>query len=316
MARKITFHVSPDEMANPDTGVKPAPALAGMARSLQAAAAASVRDLDVALIEDSPHQDRLEIDPDEIAELAQSIRQNGQLVPILVSPLPAGRFRIVYGRRRLLALRQLGQVAKALVRDLSDDQAIIAQGQENSARKDLSFIEKAAFAGQLMAEGKSDDLIADALNIDQKARANGDKLTNLSRIRQVIQRISPDLIRAIGAAPSFGRDRWYSLAQDIEKAGFPPGNQADFIKAAEVRKGTSDDRFTAVERAIPSKAKAPPQARPKTLATEAPAIVKTTALKATITVSITTAKDLHAWIRKNPQAAIDALLEAQAKSKQ
>lgn len=313
MARKITFEVAPDEPAA-KMDSKQAPALAGMARSLQAAAAAGVRDIDVSLIDDSPHQDRLGFDQAEIEELAQSIAQNGQLVPILVSPLPAGRFRIVYGRRRLLALRHLGMAAKALVRDLTDDQAIIAQGQENTARKDLSWIEKAAFAAQLLADGKPDTLIADALNIDQKARASGDKLTNVSRLRQVLNKIDLDLIRAIGAAPGYGRDRWYSLAQEVEKAGFPAGNQKILIAAANSAAGDSDARFAAVaailtEPKVTQSAKAAP-------APTGPGLVKATNKQATITVTAAVSKDLHAWIRANPQTALNALVEAHAKSKQ
>lgn len=313
MARKITFEVAPEDTA-PKSGEAKAPALAGMARSLQAAAAASVRDIDVSQIEDSPHHDRLEIDPVEIDELANSIRQNGQLVPILVSPLPSGKFRIVYGRRRLLALRQLGLAAKALVRDLTDDQAIIAQGQENTARKDLSWIEKAAFASQLMADGKSDELICDALNIDQKARASGDKLTNLSRIKQVVQRLSPHLIRAIGAAPGYGRDRWYALAQEIEKAAFPAGNQMELVEAAKLTQGTSDQRFEAVAAAV--RAKSAPATKSAANTADAKSAVKATAKVATITISAADHKDLHGWVRNNPQAALDALLEAQEKSQQ
>jgi len=313
MARKITFEVAPDEPAT-KMGSKQAPALTGMARSLQAAAAAGVRDIDVSLIDDSPHQDRLSVDQAEIEELAHSIAQNGQLVPILVSPLPAGRFRIVYGRRRLLALRHLGLAAKALVRDLTDDQAIIAQGQENTSRKDLSWIEKAAFAAQLLADGKPDALIADALNIDQKARVSGGKLTNVSRLRQVLNKIDLDLIRAIGAAPGYGRDRWYNLAQEVERAGFPAGNQQILIQAANAATGGSDARFAAVA-AVLTQTKSLPAAEP-TPDAAGPGQVRSTNKQVTITVTAAASKDLHAWIRSNPQHALNALVEAHTKSKQ
>lgn len=301
MARKITFEVASDDTVQIEPEPK-APALSGMARSLHAAAASSVRDLDVSLIEDSPLKDRLSIDPHEIADLAASIKQHGQLVPILVSPLRFGRYRIVYGRRRLLALRQLGLAAKALVRDLTDDEAIVAQGQENTARKDLSWIEKASFAGQLLADGKSDELICDALNIDQKSRSEGGKLTNLSRIKQVLQRVSPELIRAIGAAPSYGRDRWYSFAQNLESAGFPLGNQQRFVAAVNAAEGPSDARFAAALAAL--------QEKPEIKPVVEPASVRATPLRATITIHATAAKDLHAWVRKNPEAAIQALIDA------
>lgn len=112
-----------------------------MARSLHAAAAASIREIDPRLIDESAFEDRIDPEDDEIVDLAGRIRARGQLIPILVSPLPQGRFRIVYGRRRLAALRRIGLPAKALVRDLDEDQAILAQGQENTFRRDLTWIE-------------------------------------------------------------------------------------------------------------------------------------------------------------------------------
>jgi ParB family chromosome partitioning protein len=153
MARKIQFDVT-DEDANPAQSAvsahsepaSRAPSLSGMAKSLQAASVAAIREIDTRLIDDSQFKDRIRTDDEEVIELAASIRAQGQLIPILVSPTSGGRFRIVYGRRRLAALRHLGLAAKALVRELDEDQAVIAQGQENSFRKDLSWIEKAVFA--------------------------------------------------------------------------------------------------------------------------------------------------------------------------
>jgi ParB family transcriptional regulator, chromosome partitioning protein len=331
MARKIQFEVT-DEAENPLPQVIPAPqseqasrapSLSGMAKSLQAAAAAAIRDVDTRLIDDSQFKDRIHTDDDEVAELAESIRTQGQLIPILVSPTSNGRFRIVYGRRRLAALRHLGLPAKALVRELDENQAVIAQGQENSFRKDLSWIEKALFAKQLLDGGKSDELVCDALNIDQKARKQGEKLTGLSRMRQVTARLSVDLIEAIGPAPKTGRDRWYDLAQQLEKKEFPPGNQMDFvaeIRAAGARGVASDDRF-ALLASILLKQKQPARPRPDSgpklqqTVTEWGA-VKISPRSATITIESKGAADLHKWIANHPSEALKALRDAQQKSEQ
>jgi len=329
MARKIRFDVSDSaevvEPAAPSPAPLPAPSrapsLSGMARSLQAAAAASIREIDPRLIDDSAFQDRIDPDQEEILELAESIRAQGQLIPILVSPLPAGRFRIVYGRRRLAALRQLGVPAKALVRDLDEDQAILAQGQENTFRKDLSWIEKAAFAKQLLEAGKSDELVCDALNIDQKARRTGEKLTGLSRMRQVTARLSSDLIAAIGAAPKVGRDRWYEISQALEKKGFPPGNQAPLtaeILAAAEQGLPSDDRFTLLETILRRPA---PDAKPAASAKpmrmdSALGSVAVNPRQAVITISRKASADLHRWIAENPDDALTALHDARQKHEQ
>lgn len=330
MARKIHFDVTDEDKANATklavTHSEPAsraPSLSGMAKSLQAAAAASIREIETRLIDDSQFKDRIQIDDDEVAELAESIRSQGQLIPILVSPIQGGRFRIVYGRRRLAALRSLGLTAKALVRELDENQAIIAQGQENSYRKDLSWIEKAVFAKQLIDAGKSDQLVCDALNIDQKARKDGEKLTGLSRMRQVTVRLSSDLIDAIGPAPKVGRDRWYEISQQLEKKGFPPGNQAGFsveIAVAAQRGVSSDERFLLLETKLRQTKIPSPRSTNSTAAVDE-TITKIGAIRisqrlATITVTRKDAAALHQWIAENPNDALNALQEAQKKSEQ
>jgi ParB family chromosome partitioning protein len=329
MARKIQFDVSDADAsdARPAAALQAepasrAPSLSGMAKSLQAAAAAAIREIDTRLIDDSQFKDRIRTDDDEVIELAESIRAQGQLIPILLSPMPGGRFRIVYGRRRLAALRHLGLTAKALVRELDEDQAVIAQGQENSFRKDLSWIEKAVFAKQLLDAGKSDQLVCDALNIDQKARKEGDKLTGLSRMRQVTARVSADLIEAIGPAPKTGRDKWYEISQQLEKKGFPPGNQAHLaaqIAQAATRGTTSDARFALLEDLLRQRTEAAPQ-RPAPPGTRAAVTawgaVKISPRTVLITIESKSAADLHRWIADHPDDALQALHDAQKKSEQ
>ncbi len=83
------------------------------------------------------------IDPsDGLDELVSSIREHGQKVPVLVRRTQDGALEIVYGRRRLLACRQLGQKVRATVMEMTDEEALIAQGVENNARQDPSFIER------------------------------------------------------------------------------------------------------------------------------------------------------------------------------
>lgn len=325
MARKIEFDVSDDvdddkvESKSPlrHEPTSKAPSLSGMAKSLQAAAAASIRDIDHHLIDDSQFKDRVPDNDNSIVELAESIRSQGQLIPILISPTASGRYRIVYGRRRLAALRLLNLPAKALIRELDEDQAIIAQGQENSYRKDLSWIEKAVFARQLADVGKSDDLICDTLNIDQKARRNGDKLTGLSRMKQVAAKLSTDLIDAVGPAPKVGRDRWYAVAQALEKRGFPAGNQSsltDQVLNVGIKGLDSDERFDALEKAIKSLATASAPASNPAPATDTsptlPGSVKATARNATITIRKLESEQLHKWISENPNDALRALCDA------
>lgn len=140
-----------------------------MSRSIADLKARSVIEIDPFLIDPGGMPDRLDSDVNEDADLTRSIAAYGQQVPVLVRPHPdtEGRFQIVYGRRRVLALRDLGQPVKALVRDLDDRQLVLAQGQENTARRDLSFIEKVNFARQMDEAGYDRKVICDALTRGQ-----------------------------------------------------------------------------------------------------------------------------------------------------
>ena len=128
------------------------------------------------------------------------------------------------------ALRELGLPVKAMIRTLNDRDLVIAQGQENTARKDLSFIEKANFAAQMQQGGFDRKVICDALSIDK---------TLISRMLSIVDALPEGLIRAIGAAPNAGRDRWLALAEKAK--GHSP---QDLISAAEGE--DSDARFLAV----------------------------------------------------------------------
>lgn len=204
-------------------------------------------DVPADLIDMAGIDDRLEEDEAGIAALADSIRQYGQQVPVLLrrSPNYEGRYEVVYGRRRVRALKRIGQPVRAMLRELSDRDLIVAQGQENAARRDLSFIEKARFAQQMARQGFERAVICDALHIDK---------TVVSRMLKVADALPEALVRAIGAAPSAGRDRWLALARRIEGL-----DEAPLIAAAQG--ADSDARFAAVYAVAGRPAPAPPVPR-------------------------------------------------------
>ncbi len=207
-------------------------AIGAVSRSIADLKSRSLTEIPAEAIDDAGIRDRLDEDRAGIETLKASILEYGQQVPVLLRQNPAddSRYEIVFGRRRVQALRELGQPVKAMIRDLSDRELVIAQGQENTARKDLSFIEKANFAAQMVRGGYERKVICDALSIDK---------TVISRMLTVTDAIPEEVIRAIGAAPAAGRDRWLSLA---EKAA---GRSPDELIAAALG-GDSDARFVAV----------------------------------------------------------------------
>ena len=190
-----------------------------------------VVSLDPTLIDPSPIADRLLADFDpSFDELVSSIERHGQQVPVLVRPNPKaeGRFQIAYGRRRLRALLRLNRSVKAVVRDLSDDEVVVAQGRENLDRADLSFIEKSLFAKRLEDAGYERSVIMAALSTDK---------SDLSRYISIARRIPEELARQIGPAAKVGRARWQVLSEAIDKP-----------KAAlKVEEVVSSDNFRAVD---------------------------------------------------------------------
>lgn len=172
-----------------------------------------VWELDPVEIEDERYSDRL--DPKDVDDLRASIEQNGQTVPILVRRHPAetNRYLLVYGRRRLEAIRASDKVKKvrALIANLDDTAALRAQVSENTGRRDLSYIERALFAQELLASGfGSQAQIAEVLNVTRSA---------VSMSISVAKSIGTDLARAIGPAHGIGRPRWESLAKELSKTG-------------------------------------------------------------------------------------------------
>lgn len=200
-------------------------------------------DLDPTLIDPSPFGDRFaDQDLAAVEALKTSIKDHGQEIPILVRkhPQEPGRYQIAYGHRRVRAAIELGTSVKAFVRDLENDKLVVAQGIENSAREDLSFIERASFALKLEDGGFQRALIQTALSVDRQ---------EVHKLVAVARAVPAWLIDSIGRAPKIGRPRWQELA-DLLKA---TDAEKKARKAAEESSFTykdSDDRFLTVLRAI------------------------------------------------------------------
>lgn len=84
------------------------------------------------------------LDMGELQELADSLKANGQLQPIIVTARDDGKFELVAGHRRVEALKLAGiNTVEAIVKKLTNVQTVIANGLENLSRKDLTPVEEA-----------------------------------------------------------------------------------------------------------------------------------------------------------------------------
>jgi ParB family transcriptional regulator, chromosome partitioning protein len=173
----------------------------------QMANGSSVVELDPEGIEPSFIADRLAPTSDaQFRQLIESIRKDGQKIPILVRPHPeaAGMYQIAYGHRRWHAARELGTKIRAIVQTLNDAELVVAQGKENSDRRNLSFIERALFAANLRTRGFDRSTINAALAV---------QTAETSRLLAVADAIPWTIVSAIGPAPKAGRTRWMELAE-------------------------------------------------------------------------------------------------------
>lgn len=210
----------------------------------------TVVDLDTDSVDDSFVQDRLASDELELNELVEAIRERGQDSPILVRPHPSkiGRYMVVFGHRRLRAAKLLGRKVRAVVKAMKDEEHVVAQGQENSARANLSFIERALFAANIARLNYDADnaIIMAALAVD---RATLSKMLSVAALpSQVLQ--------AIGPAKGIGRDRWYDLKLLLERpASFEAAHRA--IRDEKFATLSSDERFDSLALALRTAAPSP-----------------------------------------------------------
>src|SRR6201996_6515876 len=102
------------------------------------------REIPVDLIERNPFQTRATVDESALKELAASIAATGVVQPILVRPLADNRFQLIAGERRWLASKLAGKATvPAILRHVSDEQAMEITIVENLQRTDLNPMEQA-----------------------------------------------------------------------------------------------------------------------------------------------------------------------------
>lgn len=203
----------------------------------------TIIELDPALIDDSFAKDRFALGDDDYREEFQrvldAIRERGQDSPVLVRPHPQqnGRYMLVFGHLRRRAAVELGRKVRAVIKEMTDRDHVVAQGQENTGRANTSFIEKAVFAAEIVNRRFDDD------QSTVMAALGADKST-LSKMLAVAGLPTP-LLKAIGRAKRIGRDRWYDLKLLLDK----PSNLDEalsFVASPSVAGLTSDEKFDAL----------------------------------------------------------------------
>ncbi len=165
-------------------------ALLGGPVELTAGSDAGLRELRLDDLVPGRFQPRTQMDEGALYELAESIKAQGVMQPVLVRPLPDGRFEIIAGERRTRAARLAGlDSVPALVREV-DDQATLAMALiENLQREDLNPLEEARGVARLIEEfGYTHEQAAQAVGRSRTAT------TNLLRLLQLADAVQTMLL--------------------------------------------------------------------------------------------------------------------------
>ena len=148
--------------------------------------AISTAELAVGLLRPGKFQPRTRMDPQSIAELADSIKAQGVIQPVLVRPVENGQFEIIAGERRWRAaqLAGLAQIP-VVVRAVPDKSALAMALIENIQREDLNPLEEATGIQRLINEfDMTHEVAAEAVGRSRSAVTNLLRLLNLSKAVQ------------------------------------------------------------------------------------------------------------------------------------
>jgi ParB family chromosome partitioning protein len=146
-----------------------------------------VKDLDIERIDPNPHQPREHFDGEHLKELAESIRQNGVLQPIVVRRVE-NRYELILGERRLRAAKLAGKATiPAIVRNVDDADSLRHALMENLQREDLNPMEEArGYEALKDSFGLAVGDIAAMIGKNRSTVANSLRLLNLPDIVKML----------------------------------------------------------------------------------------------------------------------------------
>lgn len=158
-----------------------------------------LQEVDIDLIDPNPDQPRLRFNEDKLNELAQSIRANGLVQPLLLRRSANGRYQIVAGERRWRAAQLAGlHKVHAVVRNIPDSKLLELALIENIQREELNPIEEASAYQRLIHNlGLTQDEVAQQVGKDRSSIAN---YLRLLKLPEDVQRMLEDELISMGHA--------------------------------------------------------------------------------------------------------------------
>jgi ParB family chromosome partitioning protein len=159
-------------------------------RSSATPESSEVQHLKVGSIVPNRYQPRQTFSPQELNELADSLKQSGLLQPILVRRKGDGIFELISGERRWRAAKEAGlETIQAVIRNCGDEESVVLALVENLQREDLNPMEMSRAYYRMMNEfGLPQDIIARRVGCERSSIANVVRLIQLpSEIQQLIE---------------------------------------------------------------------------------------------------------------------------------
>jgi ParB family chromosome partitioning protein len=168
------------------------------------------REIPLDLIDHNPFQTRSNVNEEQLAELAASIAANGVVQPVLVRPLSGGRFQLIAGERRWRASRIAGKTTvPAILRQVSDEQAMEITIVENLQRADLNPMEQARAFERLSHEFH--------MTQEQMAQRTGKDRATVSNFLRLLKLPASVQARVESGQLTFGHARALLALQEPEE---------------------------------------------------------------------------------------------------
>jgi ParB family transcriptional regulator, chromosome partitioning protein len=168
------------------------------------------REIPLDQIDHNPFQTRSNVNEEQLAELAASISANGVVQPILVRPLAGGRFQLIAGERRWRASQIAGKATvPAILRQVSDEQAMEITIVENLQRADLNPMEQARAFERLSREFH--------MTQEQMAQRTGKDRATVANFLRLLKLPSSVQAKVESGQLSFGHARALLALQEPEE---------------------------------------------------------------------------------------------------
>jgi len=205
--------------------------------------------LKLAQLQPGKYQPRTRMDEGSLYELAESIKAQGVMQPVLVRPVGVERYEIIAGERRVRAAKLAGlDEVPVLVKDVPDEAAAAMALIENIQREDLNPLEEAQGLKRLTDEfGLTHEMAAQAVGRSRSAASNLLRLLNLTEpVQQMLMSGDIDMGHARALLPLDGAQQILSASEIVAKklsvreaeklvarAGAGTGRQSALVRASQ-----------------------------------------------------------------------------------